>query len=71
LLNAQEHAFRLPGLKDAAGGDDVFRHQVLARIIDPSCKFDSPRVLDEAGVAPTTVGELLALGRVHQSTSVT
>lgn len=40
------------GLEDAASGDDVFRHLVLARIIEPSSKLDSLRVLEEAGVAP-------------------
>jgi hypothetical protein len=38
------------GLEDAAGGDDVFRHLVLARIIEPASKLDSLRVLEEAGV---------------------
>jgi len=32
-----------------AGGDDVFRQLVLARIIGPASKLDSLRVLDEAG----------------------
>jgi hypothetical protein len=38
----------------AAGGDDVFRHLVLARIIEPSSKLDSLRVLEVAGVAPAS-----------------
>jgi hypothetical protein len=37
------------GLDEAAGGDDVFRQLVLARIIEPSSKLDSLRVLQEAG----------------------
>jgi hypothetical protein len=44
------------GLDAAAGGDKVFRHQVLPRIIEPSSKLDSLRVLEEArgraGVLP-------------------
>jgi hypothetical protein len=31
LLDALEHAYRVLGLEDAAGGDDVFRNLVLAR----------------------------------------
>ena len=50
LLDALEHAYRVLGLKDAAGGDDVFRDLVLARIIEPVSKLDSLRVLEEAGV---------------------
>jgi hypothetical protein len=44
----------LPG--SGAGGrrgrDEVFGYLVLARIIEPSSKLDSLRVLEEAGVAP-------------------
>ena len=50
LLDTLERAYRVLGLEDAAGGDDVFRHQVLARIIEPVSKLDSLRVLQEAGV---------------------
>ena len=39
------------GLAEAAGGDEVFRDLVLARIIEPVSKLDSLRVLEEAGVA--------------------
>jgi hypothetical protein len=35
----------------AAGGDEVFRRLVLARIIEPTSKADSLRVLGETGVA--------------------
>jgi hypothetical protein len=51
LADALEHAYRVLGLEEAAGGDDVFRQLVLARIIEPSSKLDSLRVLDEAGAA--------------------
>jgi hypothetical protein len=44
-------AYRVLGLEVAAGGDETFRHLVLARIIEPSSKLDSLRVLEEAGVA--------------------
>jgi len=36
---------------DRAAGDEVFRQLVLARIIEPTSKFDSLRVLGEVGVA--------------------
>jgi hypothetical protein len=32
----------------------VFRHLVIARIIEPSSKLDSARVLAEAGVVPAS-----------------
>jgi hypothetical protein len=52
LVDSLERAYRVLGLEDAAGRDEVFRHLVLARIIEPSSKLDSLRVLEEAGVAP-------------------
>jgi hypothetical protein len=54
LVDSLERAYRVLGLEDAAGGDEVFRHLVLARIIEPSSKLDSLRVLDEAGVTPAS-----------------
>ena len=52
LVDSLERAYRVLGLEDAASGDDVFRHLMLARIIEPSSKLDSLRILEEAGVAP-------------------
>ncbi len=52
LTGSLERAYRVLGLEAAAGGDEVFRQLVLARIIEPTSKLDSLRVLDEAGVAP-------------------
>jgi Transposase DDE domain len=54
LLDALEHAYRVLGLEKAAGGDEVFRGLVLARIIEPSSKLDSGRVLEEAGMTPAS-----------------
>ena len=42
------------GFGQAAGGDEVFRQLVLARIIEPTSKQDSLRVLDEVGVQPAS-----------------
>lgn len=39
------------GFHEAAGGDEVFRQLVLARIIEPASKLDSIRVLEEAGLS--------------------
>src|SRR6185312_15077731 len=41
LADALEHAYWVLGLKEAAGGDEVFRQLVLARIVEPSSKLDS------------------------------
>jgi hypothetical protein len=38
------------GLDEATGGDEMFRQLVLARIIEPTSKVDSLRVLAEAGI---------------------
>jgi hypothetical protein len=43
-------AFEQLGFDTAAGGDTVFRDLVLARIIEPTSKLDSLRVLGEVGV---------------------
>ena len=42
------------GFAEAAGGDEVFRQLVLARIIEPTSKQDSLRVLAETGIEPTS-----------------
>jgi hypothetical protein len=51
LLDALDHAYRVLGFEQAAGRDEVFRLLVLARIIEPTSKLDSLRVLEEAGAA--------------------
>ena len=50
LWDALEHAYRVLGF-EAAAGDPVFRDLVLARIIEPTSKLDSARVLEEVGVS--------------------
>ena len=52
LVDALRHSYRVLGLEEAAGGDEVFEQLVLARIIEPTSKFDSARVLAEAGLRP-------------------
>jgi hypothetical protein len=50
LVDALEHGYRVLGFDRAAGGDEVFAQLVLARIIEPTSKLDSARVLEEAGM---------------------
>ena len=45
-------AYQVLGFDAATGGDEVFRDLVLARIIEPTSKLDSLRVLAETGVEP-------------------
>jgi len=52
LLDAFDRGYRVLGLDKAAGGGEVFRQLVLARIIEPASKLDSLRVLGEAGEVP-------------------
>ena len=54
LVDALNRAYVTLGFDAAAGGDEVFRQLVLARIIEPSSKQDSLRVLEEAGIAPAS-----------------
>jgi hypothetical protein len=54
LWDALGSVYDAPGFADAADGDEVFRQLVLARIIEPTSKLDSLRVLTEAGIAPVS-----------------
>jgi hypothetical protein len=61
LWDALGHAYEALGFDQAAGGDEVFRQLVLARIIEPTSKLDSLRVLDEVGVDPPAYRTLTRL----------
>lgn len=50
LWDALCRAYDRLGFADATGGDELFRQLVLARIIEPTSKIDSLRVLGEAGI---------------------
>jgi hypothetical protein len=52
LLDALARGYDVLGFGAATGRDEVFRALVLARIIEPTSKLDSLRVLEEAGMAP-------------------
>lgn len=51
LWEALCRAYDAVGFPDATGRDEVFRDLVLGRIVEPTSKLDSLRVLDEIGVA--------------------
>jgi hypothetical protein len=59
LLDALSRAYDVLGSGGAAGGDEVFRDLVLARIIEPVSKLDSLRVLEEAGAAAASYRTVL------------
>jgi hypothetical protein len=59
LLDALSRAYDVLGFDRAAGGDEVFRGLVLARIIEPASKLDSLRVLEEAGAAAASYRTVL------------
>ena len=54
LWDALRVAYDRLGFADAADGDEVFRQLVLARIIEPTSKLDSLRVIEEAGISPVS-----------------
>ena len=57
LWDALEHAYRVLGF-DQAVDDPVFRDVVLARVVEPTSKLDSARVLEEVGVAAVSYSTL-------------
>jgi hypothetical protein len=63
LLDALSRAYDVLGFGAAAGGDEVFRGLVLARIIESASKLDSLRVLEEAGAAAPSYRTVLR--RLH------
>lgn len=58
LWDALERAYRVLGFEDAAGGEEVFRQLVLARIVEPTSKLDAARVLEEIGVESVSYATL-------------
>ena len=43
-------AYRVLGLEQACGGDEVFKLLTLARVIEPTSKLEAIRVLEEIGI---------------------
>ena len=62
LWDALGRAYDLHRFDKAAGGDEVFRQLVLARIIEPTSKAESLRVLEETGVGGPHLQLLRAVG---------
>jgi hypothetical protein len=58
LWEALRRAYDVLGFDEAADGDEVFRDLVLARIIEPTSKADSLRVLAEVGVQSVSYATL-------------
>jgi hypothetical protein len=54
LWDALCRAYDTLGFDEVAGGDEVFRDLVLARIVEPTSKLDSLRVLAEVGIEPVS-----------------
>ena len=54
LLEALKAAWKAVGLDRLDGADEVFRQLVTARLIEPTSKQDSLRVLAEAGLSPVS-----------------
>ena len=65
LIEAIKTAYTRLGLGEAVGGDQAFEQMVAARLIEPTSKADTPRVLSEIGwPAPAHRNTLYAsLGR--------
>ena len=51
LWESLQAGYRVVGLASACGQDEVFEQLVLGRIIEPTSKLDTIRVLEEVGVA--------------------
>ncbi len=58
LWDALCRAYDAVGFVEADGGDVVFRDLVLARIIEPTSKLDSLRVLSEVGIGSASYATL-------------
>jgi hypothetical protein len=69
LWNALGCGYEVLGFDRAADGDEVFRQLVLARVIEPTSKLDSLRVLEEAGVEPPAYRTLTRRLRVFATDS--
>lgn len=65
LFDALAGVYDLLGFQEATGGDKVFRQLVIARIIEPTSKLDTLRVLADLGLAaPSNTSVHRSLKRV-------
>src|SRR5690625_4793428 len=58
LVDAVQQIYTDLGIDEAAGGDEVFFHLVLTRLVEPTSKLDSLRVLQEIGENPVSYATL-------------
>lgn len=54
LIQALTAIYKGLGFDEATEGDEVFYQQVLARLVEPTSKLDSLRVIQEMGMAPVS-----------------
>jgi hypothetical protein len=67
LFDALAGVYEVLGFDRAAPGDEVFRQLVIGRIIEPTSKLDTIRVLEELGLpAPSNSGVHRCLRRAHR-----
>lgn len=52
LWNALSEAYRGVGFETATQGDEVFKQLVLGRVVEPTSKLDTLRVIEEIGLEP-------------------
>ncbi len=67
LWDVLGHAYQLLGFEEAAGGDEVFRLLVLARIVEPTSKLDSlrPAAWQRSGrLRPSSIAAGRGRGRI-------
>ena len=69
LWDALSRAYDALGFDRATGGDEVFRQLVLARIIEPTSKADSLRVLEEVGVPTASYSTVVRRLAIYASDS--
>jgi hypothetical protein len=67
LWDALSSAYDALGFADATGGDEVFRQLVLSRIVEPTSKLDSVRVLAEVGVTAASYPTMNRRLRVYST----
>lgn len=54
LIDALTRIYKALGFDDATGDDEVFYQQVIARLVEPTSKYDSLRVIEEIGLDPVS-----------------
>ena len=67
LWDVLTHAWTTLGLDDAVGGDEAFKQMALARLVEPTSKADTVRVIASLGIPPVALRTLFrSLARCAQ-----